>query len=99
MKIYNFTQKDLLDDSLKIIKNKCLHCGEDNNIYVEPTDYLDWSTKARFVQSIWPTISAEEREIVISGTHPACWNEMWPDDEDEDDPYLLEIMDARSNHN
>jgi hypothetical protein len=82
MKIYNFTQKHPTDNSLKIIRNKCIHCGEDNRIYVEPNAYLDWSTKARFVQHIWPTLSLDDREIIVSGTHPPCWAEMWPDDDE-----------------
>jgi hypothetical protein len=37
------------------------------------------------VQALFPQLSAAEREILMTGTHPACWNEMFPPDE-EDDP-------------
>jgi hypothetical protein len=82
MKLYNFTQRDTSDTRLKIIRNTCLHCREENRIYVEPNDYLDWLSRARFVQDIWPTLSQQHRELIISGSHPECWNEMFPDEDE-----------------
>ena len=82
MKIYNFTQRDTVDTTSKIIRNICIHCRQENRIYVEPKDYLDWFNKDRYVQDIWTTLSQQDREIIISGTHPECWNEMFPDEDE-----------------
>ena len=82
MKIYNFTQKDTVDTTSKIIRNICIHCRQENRIYVEPKDYLDWFNKDRYVQDIWTTLSQQDRELIISGTHSECWNEMFPDEDE-----------------
>jgi hypothetical protein len=38
------------------------------------------------VQDAFPTLSPALREQIITGTHPACWDEIFGDeDEDEDD--------------
>ena len=36
-----------------------------------------------FIQDAWPESTAEQREQVISGTHPECWNEMFGEEDDE----------------
>jgi len=37
----------------------CLFCGEG---------------EGEFVQNVFPEMSPEDRELLISGTHPACWD-------------------------
>jgi hypothetical protein len=29
------------------------------------------------IQDVFPELNADEREFMISGTHPACWDEMF----------------------
>ena len=29
------------------------------------------------VQRVWPEMSRDERELLITGTHPACWSAMF----------------------
>ena len=31
---------------------------------------------------LFPELSASDREVLISGTHAKCWEEMWPQDDD-----------------
>ena len=33
------------------------------------------------VQLAFPAMSADQREMLISGTHPACWTAMFAEDE------------------
>lgn len=35
------------------------------------------------IQNAFPDMKAEDREILISGTHPACWNELFGEESDE----------------
>ena len=49
-------------------------------------DYWDWKDGA-FVQDAFPYLSAEVREMLISGICPSCWNNMFGGgfiDEDEE---------------
>lgn len=45
-----------------------------------------------FIQDALPNRTPEEREMLITGTHPACWDAMFPpDDEDEDEEDFDEV--------
>ena len=39
----------------------------------------------QYAQDAFPFLSPEDREQIISGTHPKCWQEMFGSCEDEDD--------------
>jgi hypothetical protein len=43
--------------------------------------FTEWRAGA-FIQQAWPEADAGTRELLISGTHPACWEELWKDDDD-----------------
>jgi hypothetical protein len=32
------------------------------------------------IQVAFPDMSIDDREILISGTHPACWNKLFPEE-------------------
>ena len=80
---------------------RCPFCGRGNEVEVNEADYWDWDD-GELVQVAFPYLSAEEREMLISGICPTCWNktfgggdeeeetdEDWGYNEDEGfDPYL-----------
>ncbi len=35
----------------------------------------------RFIQNAFPELTPDQREQIISGTHPKCWAKMFGDDE------------------
>ena len=59
----------------------CPCCGRENEVEVNHTDYLDWQN-GELAQDAFPYLSANEREMLISGCCPRCWNKMfWSDEE------------------
>ena len=74
MKEFNFAGDS---DDLCTINNKCAHCGEDNKIILDYMSYLRWYDGEGFIQDIFPKLSSQERELIISGTHPECWIEIF----------------------
>lgn len=54
----------------------CPCCGKANEIEVNEMDYFDWDD-GELVQDAFPYLSAEEREMLISGICPTCWNKMF----------------------
>jgi hypothetical protein len=59
-------------------------------IDVDPWDYRDWSCgyDARHIQDVFPHLSADDREFLISGTTPEEWDELFGDiEEDEESDY------------
>ena len=62
----------------------CPFCGHANEVAVNEADYWDWQDGA-LVQDAFPYLTADEREMLISGICPTCWAKTFGD-EDEEDP-------------
>jgi len=62
----------------------CPFCGKAHEIEVNEIDYLDWQD-GELVQNVFPYLSADEREMLISGICPDCWDKMFGQEEDEED--------------
>ena len=71
-----------------IIITACPFCGHVNEIVVSEADYWDWQNGA-LVQDAFPYLSADEREMLISGICPTCWDGMFNgmDEEEEEDTF------------
>lgn len=51
---------------------RCPFCGQANEVEVNEMDYLDWDD-GKLAQDAFPYLSADEREMLISGVCPTCW--------------------------
>ena len=59
----------------------CPFCGRANEVEVNHLDYLDWQD-GELAQDAFPYLSANEREMLISGCCSRCWDKMfWGDEE------------------
>ena len=64
---------------------KCEVCGEYHELAVTEESFLEYmSPNRRHIQDIFPYLSNEERELLISGTCSKCWAEMFSAFEEED---------------
>lgn len=59
----------------------CLVCGKEGYVDVYYEDVTRYINGAK-VQDAFPYLPAEQREMIISGTHPACFNEIFPPEEE-----------------
>lgn len=59
----------------KIIEVRCgcPFCGEVNSVFVEKEDYEAYENGAK-AQDVFPYLSADERELLISGICAKCWD-------------------------
>jgi len=87
------------------VVTRCPFCGRGNEVEVNESDYWDWQD-GELVQNAFPYLSADEREMLISGICPTCWDKMFGSDEEPDpddhpiqqgilgvlDDYALECM-------
>ena len=64
------------------VVTSCPFCGCANFVEVNEMDYLDWQDGA-LVQNAFPYLSADEREMLISGICPTCWERTFGGEEDE----------------
>lgn len=63
----------------------CPICGHANEIAVNEEDYFDWAFDGVLVQNAFPYLSADEREMLISGICPTCWKKTFGDSDDEEE--------------
>jgi hypothetical protein len=56
-----------------ITSKRCLFCGKTHLIEVDAAAFSRWQGGAN-VQVAFPEMAPEDREVLISGTCPACWD-------------------------
>lgn len=61
---------------------RCMVCGQSEVVVLDAADVWRWQTGMK-VQDVWPDKTAEERELLQTGTHPWCWDELFGEEEDE----------------
>lgn len=66
------------------VETICPICHAITIIVVEESDYLDWKD-GKNTYECFPYLSDYEREMLITGVCPVCWDEMMPADDDDDD--------------
>ena len=64
---------------LTIISKTCPFCSKQAQVTVEKERFIQWKRAGdddpmRFVQNSFPDLTIEQREMLISGTHPECWD-------------------------
>lgn len=59
----------------------CFHCRKTGTVTVSAEAYESWREGLGPIQQFMPEMPMELREQLISGTHPECWDEMYPPDE------------------
>lgn len=50
----------------------CVFCGKVHTLIVDRLRYEQWQTGS-LIQVAFPDMSVDQREILISGTCPECW--------------------------
>ena len=66
-----------------VICPPCPVCNRSATLVVDADAVTRWKDGA-FVQDAFPFMSPADREVLISGTHPACWTEMFGEEEEEE---------------
>jgi hypothetical protein len=64
-----------------------MHCSKGASVEVS-AEGLARYRGGEVIQKAFPELSNGEREIILSGTHPECWEAMWAEDDDEEDTTL-----------
>lgn len=77
-KVFAETERDL--ELLTV----CPFCGEMTTVLVNKDDYVEWLNGA-LIQNVFPYLSADERERLISDICPSCWDKMFSEDEEEEE--------------
>jgi len=74
------------------VVTRCPFCGKGNEVEVNENDYLDWQD-GELVQDAFPYLSPEQRETLISGICPKCWESMFGNECDHFEDFIEEDED------
>ena len=64
-----------------IITPPCGLCGKTGSVEVTEEEFEAYQKAPGPLQQVLPRLSKEERELLISGTHPDCFNTLFPPEE------------------
>lgn len=68
------------EDTVSVETKPCVVCKQTSKVSVLRTEYRNWQLSTT-VQKAFPNLSPEDRELLISGTHPACWDQLFGKEE------------------
>jgi len=62
-------------------------CGKIGTVEIPISEYEAWNDgRGPLIQNAMPSVSAGDREMLLSGTHDECWDKMFADEEEEPHP-------------
>ncbi len=64
-----------------VVAVPCRLCDQETDLTVNVEGFLAWQN-GELIQNALPELDADQRELLISGTCPTCWDEMFPSDEE-----------------
>lgn len=69
------------EEKIVFLTSPCPHCGGRSTVELYPSEITAWK-RGFSIQRAFPRLSENERELILSGLHPQCWDEVF-DTEDE----------------
>ena len=60
----------------------CNHCDKQYQLLIHIADYAAWERGDGLIQDVLHYLTAGERELLISRTCDACWDKMFPSDDE-----------------
>lgn len=74
-----------MEGKVQIQCRTCIECGEAGTVEVDAGEFRQWQ-EGMYAQYAFPTMPASQSEMLISGTHPECWERMWRTNEVQSRP-------------
>jgi len=65
-----------MKDLNKEVKCICPSCRQESIVKVNDKDYENWRN-GELIQRSFPYLSPDERELLITGICPECWDKMF----------------------
>ena len=65
------------------VVSRCRKCGDAKTMLVKKTDLQAWKNGGEYIQTAMPYLTVDERELLISGTCGPCFDNMFPDEDEE----------------
>jgi hypothetical protein len=69
------------DGFIAVTTAACVMCKRKSRLNIPRDGYREWLNGA-LIQNALPDLTDDERELLLTGTHPDCWDIAFPDEED-----------------
>lgn len=66
---------------MTIISPPCVICGFSTILEGLDEEKVERWKAGEHVQYVWPEMQADQREVLITGTHPTCWVKIFGEEE------------------
>lgn len=70
--------------TITITTGPCYVCGKTGVVENVPAEGYDQWKRGAFIQDALPTLTAGDREQLLTGTHSECFDKLFPPDEDDE---------------
>jgi hypothetical protein len=71
------------ENIVRLLPPQCRGCDVPPEfIPVHKADYIRWRTGTH-IHHAFPEMPADQRELILTSYHPACWDALWLPEEDE----------------
>ena len=54
----------------------CIVCKGKSTHVITPEQYKRWCVDGEYIQNVFPDKTPAEREFLMTGTHPNCWDQL-----------------------
>ena len=72
-----------MSNTIAVKTKTCSVCDEYELWVLDRVAVEKWQA-GEYLERAFPNMSIEDREILISGTHAACWDKLFPGEEDDE---------------
>ena len=74
----------MTEQTIEVVCHPCPLCGKQAVVTMPKSAYLVWQDDGEAIQKAWPEGGKDDRELLISGYHNACFNKCFPPEEEEE---------------
>jgi hypothetical protein len=60
----------------------CLGCWKRSTLRIPYEGYKAWIVDGEYIQDALIDLTPAERELILTGIHDECWNELFPEEDE-----------------
>lgn len=73
--------KENSDGTCVVLTMACIGCHQSTRVTVDSKSVQTWINGTN-IERAFPDMNKDDRELLISGTHPKCWDEIFGGEEE-----------------
>lgn len=77
IQVYQVSQNQIIDSEPVTYDKWCIHCGQGHRFIMSNEEYTKWKIEKVYIQTVFPHLDIDMKEMMISGTCPPCFKEIF----------------------